>query len=317
MADANNNCELPSSGSRHLERDWSADYGHWKLHQLKRELHLRGARTTGRKEDLVQRLRDIDRLQANPVTESIPAPVDNSFNELHWPTGVFRSVTDESKGDLPSIKDEHVESYVQSCQGHNVVVRWDNGTLKKAKHLLADNIEALSYFIHQDKAFFSACIGASMKKKVTYIVKLITTTGGEILQAACDCPSGTGPRASCKHICVTALAVVAHHNNEVQVCDTREYSPLCQCLPEICRDGKGDNTLYSPMQCAVHFFPSSPPQAVNIHQTCTDRLQSFHRPLKRHGGSPVRAEELTGQQGKDDDPRPMEFRQHPGMETMI
>ncbi len=74
-----------------------------------------------------------------------------------------------------------------------------------------------------------------MRKKVTYIVKVITTISGEILQAACECPSGTGPRASCKHVCAVALAVATLRTGEVQIYDENLCVPLCAILPTVFR----------------------------------------------------------------------------------
>ncbi len=138
LADVNNNGATSSLG--YSARDALSDYGHWQLSDLKRELRLREARTTGRKKDLVQRLRDLDKLQDHAEGDSIAVASGGGFNELDWPSGVFRSIMADSREVLPPIKEEHVEMYVRLCQGHNVVVGWHSGALKKAQCLLSDKL---------------------------------------------------------------------------------------------------------------------------------------------------------------------------------
>ena len=49
---------------------------------------------------------------------------------------------------------------------------------------------------------------------------------------------------------------------------------------------------------------------INISKSCTEELQSFHKPKKSHSGSPVKAEHLARQiqDDPDDDPRPVHLR---------
>ena len=45
------------------------------------------------------------------------------------------------------------------------------------------------------------------------------------------------------------------------------------------------------------------------NKSCTERLQTFHQPKRRYGGSPIKAEEMTSKRKhKDSDPRPTKYR---------
>ena len=70
----------------------SDDYGNWKLTQLKLELSKRGARLTGKKAALVERLRAYDRNQdfSTSVTHILPEEIPMPA----WPERVvFRTIT--------------------------------------------------------------------------------------------------------------------------------------------------------------------------------------------------------------------------------
>ncbi len=212
----------------------------------------------------MQRLQDYDRLQEHAGFSR--QPEDTSSAEdflLPWPGGPFKSLTPASSSELPPLRSEHVISYVQLCQGGNTVATPETGTLKKGKRLVADRIRALSVCPDAEKYFFSGSVDAAMRKRISYVVKMIIGKTGEIEKAACECPCGKGPRASCKHVCAAAFAV-----NDF-------------------REGK----------------------EVNILETCTETLQTFHRPSKKHCGSPVRADRLLTshfrkEEEEEEDPRP-------------
>ena len=61
-------------------------------------------------------------------------------------------------------------------------------------------------------------------------------------------------------------------------------------------------------------FVSSGTLAVQL--TCTEKIQSFKKPSKVHGGSPVRAEKL-GRGAPDFDPRPEEYRNLPNYSAIV
>ncbi len=60
---------------------------------------------------------------------------------------------------------------------------------------------------------------------------------------------------------------------------------------------------------------------VHVQQSCTDALQSFHRPKKRSHTSPVKApslgKSLAGKEDNDDDPRPLSGRKQQGYQDSV
>ena len=123
-----------------------------------------------------------------------------------------------------------------------------------------DSVAALSSFKNDNLTFLSGTVNASMKKRITYSVKVILEESGEVRNSHCECAGGIGPHGTCKHI-VALLLVVIDFRNTGQI---------------------------------------------NISKSCTETLQSFHKPRQSHSGSPVKAEclgfKLT--ENEDDDPRP-------------
>jgi len=60
---------------------------------------------------------------------------------------------------------------------------------------------------------------------------------------------------------------------------------------------------------------------LNIAKSCTEQLQSFHRPQKFHTGSPIKAPQIPMRKrsaaGEDDDPRPEKLRNMPGYDDFF
>ncbi len=52
-------------------------------------------------------------------------------------------------------------------------------------------------------------------------------------------------------------------------------------------------------------------------QSCTEVLQSFHCPAKRHVSSPIKASALGRGITDEDDPRPDEYKNNPGYQDMV
>lgn len=55
------------------------------------------------------------------------------------------------------------------------------------------------------RVFFSSIIGAEMKK-VSYNVKVVTSQDS-VLNSACECPAGSGPHSTCKHVVALLLSI--------------------------------------------------------------------------------------------------------------
>ncbi|CAC5422087.1 MKL [Mytilus coruscus] len=79
----------------------------WPIPKLKNELTRRGATTTGRKTDLIERLRAYDR-NANfrGVPVNLPEPLDPQ-----WPLTGFQQLRSEHKIMLPKLTAEQIEGY--------------------------------------------------------------------------------------------------------------------------------------------------------------------------------------------------------------
>ncbi len=186
-------------------------YGSWSVVRLWNELRERGARVAGRKEELVKRLEDYEKMQLfMKQSDTNPEP------DFYWPSSIFQSVSGEHTSVLPPLPEEAVEIYVSLCQGDVTVVSIKSGTLLKALKLWHHHIAALS-FCREDNFYFSGHVLASMKKRVSYSVKLIVLPVGEVKYASCKCAEGRGLQASCKHICCVALAIISFKKGDVGV----------------------------------------------------------------------------------------------------
>ena len=93
-----------------------SDFGHLSVNELKKELSRRGAKTTGRKAELVARLEAYDRndnFRSNDVQRPAEVPMPA------WPeASQFRSITENHRHLLPSLKQSHINQYVlyRQCQ---------------------------------------------------------------------------------------------------------------------------------------------------------------------------------------------------------
>jgi len=242
------------------------DYGTWTCPKIKLELAKRGARTTGTKTQLVERLRAYDRNQ-DFLTSGVVLITPDDLKMPAWPhEGAFRSMMEDQKNSLPPLLTEHLQQYVVHRQGLDKKSTNDIKALKKGKLVAEDSVAALSWYSDQNYSYISGVVNASMKKKVSYSVKVVLEQSGEVRNSHCECPGGIGPHGTCKHI-VACLFVLA---------DFRSTGVL------------------------------------KVTKSCTETLQSFHRPKQLHSGSPVKAENLGGKVNKaDDDPRPVFLRNRP------
>jgi len=55
--------------------------------------------------------------------------------------------------------------------------------------------------------FVRGQVQAEMKKGVTYLVDIKLSQQGDIMECQCECASGVGPSAHCKHVCAILYAV--------------------------------------------------------------------------------------------------------------
>ena len=245
----------------------SDTYGNLTCNRLKEELSRRGAKTTGTKSALVERLRAYDRNQDFSTSSNVILP--ESLPMPEWPDSVvFRTLTLDQSEDLPPIKKEHLQQYVVYRQGCDHQSVSDIKAISKGKLVAEESVEALSLHKQSELTFFTGRVNASMKKRISYSVKIILQETGEVRNSHCECPSGMGPHGTCKHV-VAILMVIINFKET----------------------GK-----------------------ISISKSCTETLQSFHKPKRLHTGSPKKAENLGNgiPDDVDDDPRPQKYRNRPG-----
>ena len=88
----------------------ASGFGHMSVIQLKKELSIRGAKTSGRKAELVARLEAYER-NDNFRTNDILGPAENPMPT--WPDiSEFRTVTEGHRDVLPNLKHSQIVQYV-------------------------------------------------------------------------------------------------------------------------------------------------------------------------------------------------------------
>ena len=204
----------------------ASDFGRLTVSQLKVELEKRGAKVTGRKKELVERLEAYEKNSNFQSQNPILLPASNPMPE--WPVGSFSSLTPSCHPELPELRAEHIEQYVLFRQVCDQASAEDKNSLKKGALMAKDNIVAVSYLKDSLNSliFFTGIVSAAMKKKVQYSVKFILNTlNGEVQNSHCECPAGMGPHGTCKHIIASLMAVSdfsINKNLTMQQCCTSE-----------------------------------------------------------------------------------------------
>jgi hypothetical protein len=130
-----------------------SNYGKMTIAQLKNELERRGAKVTGRKKELIERLESYDK-HSNFSGPSFELP--DSVSLPDWPVSGFTSVTKNHRENIPKICKAHIEQYVLYRQGSDRQSVKDKSSLKKGALMANDSVNALSFLNHQEgKTFFS------------------------------------------------------------------------------------------------------------------------------------------------------------------
>ena len=241
--------------------------GKWTNRELIAELNKVGARTDGRKAQLVERLEDYRR-NSNFAGPSIVAPEDLDM-PVFPDISLFRSLTVSAHDECPPIRKEHVEEYCLYRQVADRNANGDNRAVLRGEIMLKGNtVDALSFHTSdKNMVYLTGIINAEMKGSLNYPVKIILDCHGAVLNSKCDCPVGHGPHSTCKHITAALLMLVEFKATKV----------------------------------------------LRVNQSCTETLQTFQQPKKRHKSSPVKAQNLgTGiNENIDVDPRKPQYRNRP------
>ena len=256
------------------------DKSRWKVKDYQKALAARGAKVSGRKKELVERLEAYERndnFGAAPVLlGDDPLP---DFPDI----SKFRTITISNQGEVPKISRSHVEQYILWRQCLDKEPNQDISAIKNGEKMI-NEVLALSYFVEQSPQatpseevtgsvfYVSGIVAAEMRTKTTYNMKIVLDgDSGEVLQAHCEGPAGRGPTASCKHIAAVLLMLV-----------------------KFVEEGE-----------------------LLVQLSCTEQLQTFKRPKRAHDGSPKRAEKLGKGAEEEYDPRPQQYRNMPGYKDFL
>ncbi|KAL5006349.1 hypothetical protein ScPMuIL_015155 [Solemya velum] len=182
------------------------DYGTLSLSELKEELKSRGARLSGRKKELVERLESYDRnFNFGKANE-----VEKEYEMFLPPISSYRDINQDS--DFPPVNLASVNAYL-GFVGQEID--------EKTKQLFDQRF--LKYLrLANDTDFHvrSEC-KAEMKKTVSYKVDVKIDKNGSIGECQCECAVGMGPTAHCKHIrCVLYACYKFSTSNIIQTEET-------------------------------------------------------------------------------------------------
>ncbi|CAG5020960.1 unnamed protein product [Parnassius apollo] len=162
-------------------------YCTWKLKELKDELKKRGAKITGKKADLVERLESYDRNfnfgnQSPPASQSqaIDVPAVELYQDVN------------SSTILPKITKKHIQCYFDRFN-RNIS---DAVKLYESRYLLI-----LRSTTFAEDTYLKGFCKASMKQ-LQYEVNIKLNNDGMPEEATCECAAGEGKEAHCKHVAV-------------------------------------------------------------------------------------------------------------------
>ncbi|XP_062603717.1 uncharacterized protein LOC134265512 [Saccostrea cucullata] len=157
----------------------AVDLVDWPVSRLKKELVDRGARTTGRKTQLIDRLRAYIRNDNfTPASIKLPEP-----SVVDWPTSGFKQLQKDHHLILRKISKEQIEAYFIYRMADDRQARNDLKSITKGQLMYESD-------------------------RVSYIYKIkLDKKSGDPVNTHCECPAGKGPHGSCKHIAAVLLMI--------------------------------------------------------------------------------------------------------------
>ena len=130
---------------------------------------------------------------------------------------------------------------------------------------------------------------AKMRRSTTYNIDLSVDEQGNILQTQCECAAGMGPYAFPRTQCRVKMRRGTTYNIDLSV---DEQGNILQTQCE-CAAGMGPYAHCKHIRAALlPVIDYGCGKAMKLEITCTETVQSFHRPCRLHNGSPVKAEHL-------------------------
>ena len=172
------------------------NYGQLRIEQLKGLLRQRGAKVTGKKRDLVDRLEAYDRNDdfgraeiSDDVEEQFSIPSEVVLTSL---SGRHRTV-------MPNVDYQSIQDYMGQRGGQIHKSAYPMFKAKFVKYVTVGELSGTHYF--------QGVIRAEMKKHMAYMVLLSLDRHGVVANAHCECAAGSGMAATCKHVNVLLFAV--------------------------------------------------------------------------------------------------------------
>jgi hypothetical protein len=91
---------------------------------------------------------------------------------------------------------------------------------------------------------FKAEIRAEMKLHVVYVVDLLLSPEGIILECQCECAAGMGPHAHCKHVCCILFGLTDFG-------ESKSFKTLATCTQQLQTFHQAKKHLGSPVKAEV------------------------------------------------------------------
>ncbi|KAL7301574.1 hypothetical protein TKK_0005590 [Trichogramma kaykai] len=205
-------------------------YGKLTIIELKKLLKERGARLSGRKAELVNRLIFYER-NGNFGYEA----VDKDNRTTTPDVKLYKDINASSS--LPNFTKNHLDAFLSDYEA----------TMEKGQHLYENGfLQYLRKYEIGNEYFVKGSVKAELKKHMSYICDVKLWSDGEVEVSSCDCFVGQSNFAHCKHVITVLIALLSWNINK----------------------------------CAI------------LETTCTENLQTFHKPKRKYAGSPIKAQKF-------------------------
>ena len=173
-------------------------YGKLHTGQLKELLRQRGARVTGKKHDLIERLEAYDR---NDGFGHETVSIEQEDNFCVPKTVTMSNLVPKYHHRMPALDYGGLQEYM--CQNEVVMPKSAYPMFK------ANFAQSMLFGSSKDMFYFSGIVKAEMKKNITYHVSVAIDMSAVVQNGGCECTAGAGMQAQCKHIGVL-LFVLEH-----------------------------------------------------------------------------------------------------------
>ena len=173
-------------------------YGELRVLELKEILRRRGARTSGNKEALVDRLLALDASE-----ERFGEALEDNTPEAgspFLPEGLsMSSLSAKHHRKIPNLDYGAIQDYM-CADGANI--HRSSYPMFKDRFLVS-----LQYAGSGEQYFFKGKVRAQMKKTMIYETRLEISGSGTAKHGSCECVAGSGSHAQCKHVGVVLFAI--------------------------------------------------------------------------------------------------------------